>query len=71
MSLTASMERRIELEREDAARKALELAARRLERENVNDVYRAALKRGAKIVRDLRNNADFSEILKSEMEQIR
>lgn len=68
---TDIMERRIELEREDAARKALELAARRLESENVNDVYRAALKRGAKIVRELRNSADFSEILKGHAEQIR
>jgi hypothetical protein len=68
---TASLDRQIELEREDAARQALELAARRLESENVNDVYRAALKRGAKIIRNLRNSADFSEILKRQVEQIR
>ncbi len=69
--IKVDVDRVIALEREDAARKAIELAAKRLESENVNEIYRAALRRGAKVVRGLLNSADFNEILKSNDAQIR
>jgi hypothetical protein len=45
--------RRIELERTDAARKALEHAADRIESYSANELYRKALKIAARMVRSI------------------
>jgi hypothetical protein len=47
--------RRIELERMDAAREALERAAEKLEEYSTNDLYRKALRIGARLVRGLKD----------------
>lgn len=48
-------DRTIELERADAARIALEEAAVRLESYSANSLYMQALKRGARIVREMKD----------------
>lgn len=48
--------RRIELERADAARKALEEAAVRLEGYSTNDLYHRVLRLGAKLVRKVKDD---------------
>lgn len=47
--------RRIELERADAARQALEEAAKRLENYSTNDLYHRVLRLGAKLVRKIKD----------------
>ena len=47
------LSRRIELERMDAARKALEHAAERLEGYSTNELYRKALKTAARMIRSI------------------
>lgn len=49
-------DRMIDLERADAARKALESAAQELERYSTNDVYQRAFKLGARIIRKLKDD---------------
>lgn len=55
MSEAADINRRIELERADAERAALENAARKLEDYATNDMYRKVLKLGARLVRSLKD----------------
>ena len=43
-----------QLEREEAVRQALEQAACKIEALNVNSVYRQALKKATRIIRDLK-----------------
>jgi hypothetical protein len=47
--------RRIELERADAARQALEEAALRLEGYSTNDLYHRVLRLGAKLIRKIKD----------------
>jgi hypothetical protein len=53
-SEAADFLRRIELERADAARKALEEAARRIEAQDGGETYRKAYKASAAILRHLK-----------------
>lgn len=53
-SRAADFLRRIELERADAARKALESAACHLEGYAANDLYRRAMRIGARLIRQLK-----------------
>lgn len=48
--------RRIELERADAARQALEEAATHLENYHTNDLYHRVLRLGAKLIRKIKND---------------
>ena len=50
--LLADQQRRIELERADAARMTLELAANALEGLNANEVYQRAFVKAAKLLRE-------------------
>lgn len=50
----AGLDRLIELERTDAARKALERAAEALEVRSGNDVYQRAWKAAARLIRSLK-----------------
>jgi len=54
MSFECDM-RRIELERADAARRALEDAANRLEAYSANELYEKALRLGARLIRQMMN----------------
>lgn len=53
-SQAADFLRRIELERADAARKALEDAAQRVETQDGNDTYQKAFKASAALLRKLK-----------------
>lgn len=53
MSDVPSIDRVIELERSDAARKALEEAAQRVEAQDGNETYRKAFKASAALLRQL------------------
>lgn len=54
MSEMPSIDRVIALERSDAARKALEDAARRIEGQEGNETYRKAFKASAALLRQLK-----------------
>ncbi|MET4493481.1 hypothetical protein [Bradyrhizobium sp. LA7.1] len=54
--LLVDQQRRIELERADAARMTLELAASSLESIHTNDLYRRALLKAAKMLREQSRN---------------
>jgi hypothetical protein len=56
MSDTLDLDRRIELERADAARKALEDAALHLEGYSTNDLYHRVLRLAAKLIRNIKND---------------
>lgn len=54
MSDMPSIDRVIELERADAARKALEEAAKRVEEQEGNETYRKAFKAAAALLRQVK-----------------
>lgn len=51
----SDMDRRIQLERDDAARKALEEAASHLEKYSTNDLYHRVMRLAAKLVRSMKD----------------